>query len=138
MSNAAIRRALETRLGTVNPALATAWENVDFDPPGADTPYQIANTMFAAPENPTMGQRHYRQRGIFQISLQYPTNEGPGAAQTRAELLRNTFFRGLSIAADGVTTIVDRTPEVATGAVEGDRYVINIRIRFYADIFNGA
>lgn len=137
MSNLAIRRGLEVKLNSLAEKLPTAWENDDFSAP-ANAPYQEVYLLFAKPENPTMGDEHYRQRGIFQITLRYPQNTGAEAAGLRAELLRKTFKRGLSVVANGVTTIIDETPEIGEGRNVGDRYVIVVRVRFYADIFEGS
>lgn len=134
MSNLAIRRALEGALNDMAVPLSTAWENDPFEPQ-ADVPYQEAYMLYAKPENPTPGNEYYRQRGILQLTLRYPQNSGAGDVGERAELVRKTFSRGLSFEADGVTTHIDETPEVPGGSAIGDRYVIVMRIRFYADIF---
>ncbi|CAB4131771.1 Protein of unknown function DUF4128 [uncultured Caudovirales phage] len=134
MSNLAIRQGLEVKLASVLPPLSTAWENDPFEPQ-ADVPYQEAYLLFAKPENPTMGDGFYRQRGILQITLRYPLNAGPKDVGERAELLRETFHRGLSVVANGVRTTIDETPEVPGGSIVGDRYVIVMRVRFYADLF---
>jgi len=134
MSNLAIRRALETALNDMPVPLSTAWENDPFSPQ-ADVPYQEAYLLYAKPENPSPGNEYYRQRGILQLTLRYPLNTGTADINERAELLRETFKRGLSFEADGVTTHIDETPEVPGGVAIGDRYVIVMRIRFYADIF---
>lgn len=132
MSNIAIRAALETAVKALPDNLPTAWQNVAFAIP--DAPYQRVDVLFATPENPTLGDGFYRQRGFMQISLRYPVNEGSGDSAERGEMLRRAFRRGLSLEANGVTTIIDRTPHVPEGVVDGDRFVVNVRITFYADI----
>jgi hypothetical protein len=135
MSNVSIRQALEGKLNAIE-KLPTAWENKDFTKPSG--PYQEVYILFAKPENPTMGDNHYRQRGVFQVTLRYPPLTGPLDAQLRAELLRETFKRGLSLSVNSVTTHIDETPEIGEGRNIEDRYVIVVRIRFYADIFKEA
>ncbi len=132
MSNVAIRKALEVKLKSITPDFPTAWENVSFAP--EEWPYQEVNVLFATPDNPTMGDGYYRQRGFLQVTLKYIKNEGPGDIDARAKLLRDSFFRGLSLVADGVTTIIEWTPEIGPGAIEGDRFVVIVKVRFYADI----
>lgn len=73
----------------------------------------------------------------MQVNLMFPTGGGPGAAEQRGKLLQLAFHRGLSLAADGITTVIDETPEVTGGAVEDDRFVVKVFIRFYAYILNG-
>lgn len=133
MSNLAIRRALEVFLAELQPNFPTAWENDDFEE--SDIAYQQVNLLFAKPDNPTMGDGFYRQRGIFQVTLRFPQNTGSQAAAEHAEMIREAFKRGLSLEADGVTTKIDETPEVSEGRNIEGRYVILVRIRFYADIF---
>ena len=134
MSTVAIRAALETALAAISPTLSTAWENVDFTPPVTSTAYQRASLMFAQPDNTSYGAG-YRELGIMQIDLNYPQQSGPSAAYTRAELLRATFSRGTTFTSGGVSVVVDRTPEIMAGRNEGGRYVLPVRVRFFAQLF---
>ncbi|MDO8800049.1 phage tail terminator-like protein [Phenylobacterium sp.] len=133
MSVVAIRAALETALAAISPALATAAENVAYTPtPG--TPYQRAAVLFARPDNQELSAAHVAQ-GFMQTTLCYPTNAGPGAASTRAELIRTTFYRGRSLTpVSGVTVTVFTTPEIMPGYVDGDRYCIPVRVYFRAPV----
>ena len=135
MSLVAVRTALEVALAAMSPALATAWENVPYEPVSG-TPYQRVFLLPAAPDNPEMG-RLAREQGIFQISLAYPLNAGPGAALARAELIRDTFYRGATFTASGVTTTIERTPEISPGRIEEDRYVVPVRVRFFSHYAGG-
>lgn len=133
MSLSLVRAALETALNAILPALATAWQNVKYDPvPG--TPYQAVYLLPAEPENPTMGDTFHRERGIFQVSLFYPLLAGPGAAETRAELIRTAFYRGASFTSGTVTVRIDRTPEVGQGRADEDRWHVPVKIRYFAEI----
>lgn len=133
MSQVAISQALEMKLKEIDEAMPTAWENTNFNPV-AGVAYQEVWPMFAKPENPTLGDDFYRERGYLHVKLKYPQNVGRAAALARAELLRATFKRGLSLDRGGVTTVIDETPEIGPRATEGDRFVINVFIRFYANI----
>jgi hypothetical protein len=133
MSVIKIRQALEVALNAMSPALATAWENVNFTPT-AGTAFQVVNFIFAEPDNATMGSGFYTERGTMQIRLCYPTQTGTLNAATRAELLRTTFKRGNTFTKDAVRVIIQRTPEIATGYIEGDRFILTVKIRFYANI----
>ena len=134
MSQSLIRAALETALNGMTPALATAFENNAFTPPASTTPYQMAFMLFAAPENPDMGRGITRERGIFQVTLCYPLQAGDGAARARADLLRATFYRSATFTIGAVKVIMERTPDVGAGSVSGDRWVVPVRCRFFADI----
>lgn len=131
MSLVAIRAALEVALAAMSPSLATAWENVPYSPV-IGTPYQRVFLLKAAPDNPEMGT-FTRDQGILQISLAYPLDTGPNEAEARAELIRDTFYRGATFTASGVSVTVLNTPEVAPAIIEPDRYVVPVRIRFFAN-----
>lgn len=133
MSEAAIRKALETRLSIIAGPLATAWDNADFDPtPG--TPYQRVALLTAETENPAQGSVFTRYLGILQITLMYPTGDGASNADVRAELIRAWFPRNLSLVNSGVTVTIDKTPYKMTGFVDGDRWAVPIRIPYYANV----
>ena len=131
MSALAIRTALETALAAVSPAIAHAWENVPYIPV-VGTPYARVHVLFAEPGNPEMG-RFTQERGFLQVQLVYPLGAGPAAAATRAQLIRASFYRGLALTASGVTTTLEKTPEIAPGRFEDDRYVVTCRVRFFAN-----
>ena len=130
MSLLAVRNALETALNTMSPSLATAWENTPYTP-AVGTAYQRANLPAAQPDNPEMGG-HVTERGYMQVMLCYPLGTGPKDAMARAELIRSTFPRGAAFSASGVTTQIERTPEIAPAMIEEDRYCLPVRVRFFA------
>lgn len=132
MSIIKIRAALETALNGMQPPLATAWENMGFNPT-AGTAYQQVNLLLAEPENVEYGS-HHRESGYMQVKLMYPLQVGTATVAARAELLRTTFYRGASFTNGGVTVIIERTPNVSGGMVEGDRYAVPVKIRFFANI----
>jgi hypothetical protein len=129
-----VRAALETALNTISPSLLTAWENVPFTVPAPATPYQMAHLLLAQPDNVSMGGTTFQEIGIFQVTLLYPQQSGAAAAEARATLVRDTFRRGRSFTASGKTVTIERTPEITPGRNEDGRFVIPIRIRFFAHI----
>jgi hypothetical protein len=134
MSISSVRIALESKLNAMTPSLSTAYENVPFTPV-TGTPYQMVFLLPATPANPTMGDGYYREQGIFQVTLMYPLQAGPKTAADRAELIRAAFKRGTSMTSGGITTIVERTPEIGQGRVDGDRWALPVKIRWYAGIY---
>ena len=135
MSTVKVKAALETALAAVTPPLATAWPNVAFTPPvGSSTPWQRADVLFAAPEDLEIGDTYHREQGVFLVTLKYPIQAGIGTALARAELLRSVFYRGASFTNSGVTVTIEQTPEISAGYADGDRWVVPVRIRFYANI----
>ena len=135
MSITHVRAALETKLNAMAPALQTAWENVGYTPV-TGTAYQACYLMPAEPENPTLGDGYYREHGILQISLFYPLQAGPQAAEARAQLIRTTFARGTSMTSGGVTVRIEATPYIGQGRQDGDRWHVPVKIRWFAGIFS--
>ena len=133
MSIVLIRAALETALLAMSPALATVPENGSYKPV-VDTPYQQVHLLAAPPSDDEVGANLYTERGYMQVSLYYPLDAGPGAAAARAELIRSTFYRGLALTSGGINVVIERTPEIAPARTEADRYVLPVRVRFYAHV----
>jgi hypothetical protein len=132
VSIVSIRAALETALNAMSPALSTAWENAAFTPVNA-TPYQRVNLLLAEPDNTEISAR-YTEQGFMQVSLCYPIGAGPGDAAARALALRQTFPRGATLTSGGIAVVIARTPEIAPAQIDGDRYVVPVRIRFTAQV----
>jgi len=132
MSIGSVRAALEAKLNGITPALATAWQNAPYTPV-AGTAYQQVFLLPATPSNPTLGDGFYREQGIFQITLMYPIQAGSSAAETRAELIRTAFKRGTSMTSGGVTVKVEATPEISQGRVDGDRWAVPVKVRWFSD-----
>lgn len=133
MSIISARAALEAKLNAMTPALATSWENVPYTPVSG-TAYQAAY-LLPVTENPTMGVDYHRLAGIFQINLFYPLQAGTLTAATRAELIKATFKRGTTMTSGSIKVIVDRTPEIGQGRPDGDRWMIPVKIRWWAEVF---
>lgn len=134
MSNVLARGALQAKLATITPELATSYDNIEYKPVNG-VPYQKAHFMPATPENPTMGDDYHRIIGIFQVSLFYPINKGTADSGARAELIKTTFKRGTSMTNGSVTVIVNKTPAISPGRRDGDRWHIPVKISWYAGIY---
>lgn len=130
-----IRIALESKLNSITPAISTAWENVAFTPV-AGTAYQACYTLRAEPDNATIGDGYFRERGIFQVNLFYPAGAGPAIAEARAALIRSAYARGTTLISGGIKVIIERTPEVGAGRADGDRWMIPVKIRWFAGVFS--
>jgi hypothetical protein len=133
MSTVAIRTALTLALKNMEPALDRANENGKIYEPQKDVPYQRVNILFAPPINNENAASHI-ETGFMQVTLMYPHRGGTTPAAARAELIRSTFPRGSSFTSGGVTVTIDKTPEIAPAMIEGDRYVVPVRVSFFAHI----
>lgn len=135
MSSLAISAALEARLLTLGwGADRTAFENRAFEPRN-DQAYQRVAFLLARPDN-RENNAAFVQRGLMQVTLCFPANAGAGPALQRAEQLRAAFPRGTSLEADGgLQVIVDETAEIGPAQIEADRYLVPLRVRFYAHVW---
>jgi hypothetical protein len=128
MSQQNIRRALEKRLAALD-TFDTQYENVTFSPrPGV--PYQRVNLLPANVDNTTVGNGYFRDQGIFQIMLCYPSNGGTAGVEARIEQLRNHFKRATALVEGGQSITVFRTPSVAVGFVEQDRFCVAVSVPY--------
>jgi hypothetical protein len=135
MSITAIKAALESKLNELTPALATAWEGVRFTPV-TGTPYQQVNLLPTYTSNPSIGDGHYREHGIFQVTLCYPSaNVGTKTATQRADLLCTHFKRGTTLTNSGITLTIHKTPSKAQCTIDGDRIRLPVSIYWRSDIF---
>lgn len=132
MSLSSIKQALEVRLSELPSLLPTSWDNKPL--PMTSDPHQRVNFLPAPPENPTMGDSFRREVGVMQITLSYPTNIGAGTALAMAVTLQAWFPRGSSFVANGITTTIQRTPEIGPGRTVNDRYLVPVSIRYFANI----
>ena len=132
MSSVLIRAALETALAAMTPSLATAYENAPFTVPSGA--YQRCAVLFAEPAVTEMSGTHHREQGYMQVTLCYPLGAGAGAAQARAELIRSTFYRGRTFTSGSVSVIIERHPEIIPGRADDDRFIVPVKIRFFANI----
>lgn len=134
MSQVLIAKAIEDRLDAMSPPLATAKDNTNFRPQ-VNVPYQETALLPASPDNSTMGQAHYREVGLYQVTLCYPKGTGAGEARARAELIKTQFKRGTTMEESGLTIIVIRTPTISPPFIDGDRYKIAVSIYYECDIY---
>lgn len=131
----AIKAALEGRLVAIANPLPTQWENKAFIPPADGSEYQIADLLPAEPDNPSLGDGFYRERGLLQVTLCYPLGGGSGPVYAKAEAIRDWFPRGLSLSGTGVVVRIHRTPSIGPKLQSPDRFVLPISVRYFADVF---
>lgn len=135
MSTVAIRAVLEKRLAAmVGRPADIQWElakTVFVPPPGL--PYLRNWLLPAAPFNFGGLSTRRRLSGVFQVDVLYPYAERENA-QPMADAVAAWFPQGFTDTANSVTTAVDRTPEVKSGRVEGDKWVIPVRVTYFANI----
>lgn len=90
MTQSNIRRALEIHLDELSPALATAYQNVEFTPAPGQA-YQECFVLPAKGRARGLRQKTALHLGIFQVNLCYPAGSGTGDVDERADLLIEHF-----------------------------------------------
>lgn len=129
----AIHRAFEKHLATLPDVLPTAYENAQFFPV-VGQPYQRVHWLTAEPENPTLGDGFYRERGLMQISLMYPLGSGTGEANIMAAALQDHFRLGFSATESGIIAQVGKTPAIAKGFASDGWWVIPVSVSYFANV----
>lgn len=89
-----IRAALTARLVAMAELPEVAWENGHYVPV-ADAPYLIPSILWAEPTQAELGVggRNW-ERGIYQVAMVYPANEGVGPQNAMGGKLKDWFKRG--------------------------------------------
>lgn len=129
MSLKSIRAALDLRLATLTPVIATAQENGKYEPT-IGTPYQKVSLLPNETEAPALNQQTLIERGIYQISVCYPFGNGSSNASARAELIRSHFPAGLTLTQDGYKVRISRAPSIARAIPDDMWYIVPVSIQF--------
>ena len=122
-----IQAALEQRLATLTPAMATAYENASFAPV-TGVAYQRITMLVNRPVDHAVTMDVTEERGIFQVSLFYPQGAGRGAAQARAELIKTLFKPPLTLSNGAVKVEINKTVHIGGGMPDGDRWMVPVSI----------
>jgi hypothetical protein len=129
-----IRQQLETTLDAISAGqIETNYENV-FYKPTKGVPFQRVQVVFATPENPTIGDNFYRELGFMQVTLYFPLQNGARDSATWAQTVRAAFYRGRTFVTGKVTTTISQTMSRLPSIVEDDRFVVPLRIPFFANV----
>lgn len=132
MSITLIKAALEKRL-LLLPTLAAdmkdwwAAENSTFTPK-TNQAYQRVSHLPNSPVDHAITLDVTEDRGIFQVSLLYPINAGRVSADTRAQAIRDQFKPPLILTEGAVKVQILKTPHIAGGFPEGDRWHVPVSI----------
>jgi len=131
MSILKIQAALEKRLASMTPALATALENLPFEPTQG-TAYQRAELIPNSPIDHALTLDVVEHRGLFQVTLMYPLGAGRGAAQARAQAIADHFAPLLVLTEPGWRIEVYKTPRIGAGMPFADRWAVPVTAHWRA------
>lgn len=138
MSLAVIRTLLNTRLDTISPKPAIAWENVAFTPPTDDMHLRVSfipNPSFSSGPHKSAATV---ESGTYQVDVYGPLNQGPLPLDTVAERVRSLFPRGERIANVGESVVVRvrETPGVSGSSRDGPFWRARVSIPWFCYVFN--
>jgi hypothetical protein len=131
MSDPRIRAALEAHLEALAPALPTAWQDREFEPPDS-APYQEAFVIPGPNQSLGLKQRTALIKGIFQINLCYPSGGETDEIEARGRVVQQHFHPETTVLeSDGVKVRIAGLPVIGA-PVPGrpGRYVVPVSIRF--------
>lgn len=130
-----IKRASERHLSTLTPSIPTGWEGVSFVPP-TDSLYQRVQFVIQSPDDPVLGTGFHRERVTMQVFVVGLLNKGTSEVINRAELIRNTFAKGLVLNENNVRIHVLKTPQIAGTTVASDRIMCPVLIELVAEVYS--
>lgn len=131
MSIPKICAALEKKFQALSPQLPTAFENVSFAPVVGQT-YQRVNQLINKPLDHAITLDITEWRGILQVTICSPLNEGRGAGQARAQAIADHFTPPQTLTETGVRVELLSTPAIASGFKDEDRWCIPVSIPWSA------
>ena len=100
MSIIKAEKAVRRRLLTLSPQLPTALEAIPFTAPTGM--YQRLQFVVNPPTDPTFGTYYHRENIQVQIFVADKLDVGTTGAITRAQVLRDWFYKGLTLTESGV------------------------------------
>lgn len=108
-----------------------AYENAPFTPPAGV--YLRAYLLPAKTTADDLAGAHRAFRGVFQVSIHAPINQGPGVAAGIADEIAAQFPVNLRLTQSGVTVQVVSPASIAPALQEGDRYIVPVSFQYRAD-----
>lgn len=126
-----IQNAFSIKLNSINPTIATAYENVPFTPT-SNVPYQELSLLPSYNDSEYINDKQYISYGLVQITLKYPTTKGSKDILDRVKLYMNNFVRGDTLTNGGISIKIRSTPVAVNLGTIGDRFVYAISINYKA------
>lgn len=129
------KRCTERRLLTLTPSVATGFEAVEFTAPNA-VMYQRCQYVVFDPEDPTFPAGYHRERMQMQVFVADIKGKGTTAAITRAGLIRDLFYKGLTLTESNTKIHILNTPQIASAVITNDRVVVPVLIMLTVEVYS--
>ena len=128
-----IYTAFLQKINTITPKIDSVYENKAYTPSN-DVPFQELYIMPSSNTSEYINETTYNMEGLFQISLNYPINQGRTAVTDRVDLYMSLFPKNTKLTYDGLLVRQVGIPQISNLGVVGDRYKIVLRVQFLAVI----
>lgn len=128
------KTAVRKHLNNLVPKLPTALEGISFKPP-AKGMYQRLQFVISRPTDPVLGTGYYRENIEIQIFVVDKLDVGTADAETRAELIRDWFHKGLTLIEGNFRMHVLRTPHVSSASIAADKIIVPVLIPLTVEVF---
>ena len=129
MSLSKIYGAFIAKINTVTPLIDTVYENKDYLPITGKE-YQEVYILPSSNEVLYINETSYQLKGLIQITLCYPLNEGRSKAMNRADLYMDLFPPSTTLTIDGLEIKTIQVPQITNLWVDENRYKIALRVGF--------
>jgi len=129
-----IKKAAEKLLLSITPAVATGFEGVDFDPP-VDAMYQRCQFRIDPPTDPVFPAGFHRENVQFQVFIAGLKGVGTADVLLRAELIRKTFYKGLTLTEGGTKIHILETAQIGSVFPTQDRVLVPVLIQLTAEVY---
>lgn len=129
-----IKRAAESLLDGITPSVLTGYEGVDFDPP-VDQMYQRCQFRIDTPTDPTFPAGYHRENVEMQVFIAGVKGQGTADILARAELIRQTFYKGLTLTQGPTRIYILQTPQIGSVFPTQDRVIVPVLIPLTAEVY---
>lgn len=123
------RMALQTRLLGVVTASEVDWENAKFEAPDLETPYYKSDLVQGRSDNLAMDTMDAQGGGIYQVTLNYPVNQGTVSIENEAQTIMDYFVGQTLVYNDAKVTILTQ-PYYTELDSTADRYIGSVSIPY--------
>jgi hypothetical protein len=123
------RLALQKRLLDLVSTNVVEWENTDFNAPSLSTPYYKAFILNSETLNLALDTMDGESRGIFQVTLLFPKDEGTIPLETKAQEIMDYYAGATIIEGNRKVTIMEQSDFDILNSTN-DRFVGAVSIPF--------
>lgn len=126
--------AVRKHLNNLLPKYPTAFEGITLAP-SPHGMYQRLQFVISRPTDPVFGTGYYRENIEVQIFVVDKLDVGTTEVESRAELIRDWFHKGLTLVEGTFRMHVLTTPHVSSAAVAADKIIVPVLIPLTVEVY---